>query len=152
MPPSADPSRRAVVTGLGAVTPIGNDHPTFWRNAVAGTSGGGPITHFDASDLDVVQLVSIPQLGEYVLGGDPMAPRLPRIAERLAAGDYAVRGPSAAEPCSRFLERLIAETFPADRVRRWDVPRHPELRVFRVSPMAAPALALDRDGADQVGR
>ena len=41
-----DPARRAVVTGLGAVTPIGNDHPTFWANAVAGKSGGGPITHF----------------------------------------------------------------------------------------------------------
>jgi 3-oxoacyl-(acyl-carrier-protein) synthase len=47
--PSQDLSRRAVVTGLGAVTPIGNDHPTFWRNLVAGVSGGGPITHFDAS-------------------------------------------------------------------------------------------------------
>ena len=52
MPPS-DPSRRAVITGLGAVTPIGNDYPTFWTNAKAGVSGGGPITHFDASDLDV---------------------------------------------------------------------------------------------------
>ena len=51
--PENDPSRRAVVTGLGAVTPIGNDHPTFWANAVAGKSGGGPITHFDAYDLEV---------------------------------------------------------------------------------------------------
>ena len=51
--PSTDPRRRAVITGLGAVTPIGNDHPTFWANAKAGVSGGGPITHFDASDLDV---------------------------------------------------------------------------------------------------
>ena len=34
--PENDLSRRAVVTGLGAVTPIGNDHPTFWRNLVAG--------------------------------------------------------------------------------------------------------------------
>ena len=36
-----DLSRRAVVTGLGAVTPIGNDHPTFWRNLLAGKSGVG---------------------------------------------------------------------------------------------------------------
>ena len=42
--PSPDLSRRAVVTGLGAITPIGNDHPTFWRNLVAGVSGAGPIT------------------------------------------------------------------------------------------------------------
>lgn len=53
MPPSPDLSHRAVITGLGAVTPIGNDHPTFWRNLVAGVSGAGPITSFDASDWDV---------------------------------------------------------------------------------------------------
>jgi 3-oxoacyl-[acyl-carrier-protein] synthase II len=38
-----------VITGLGIVSPIGNDVPTAWRNVVAGTSGIGPITHFDAS-------------------------------------------------------------------------------------------------------
>ncbi len=50
---SRDPGRRAVVTGLGAVTPVGNDVPTFWSNLVAGVSGVGPITLFDASDLEV---------------------------------------------------------------------------------------------------
>ena len=40
---------RVVVTGLGAVSPIGNDVPTMWENAKAGVSGAGPITHFDAS-------------------------------------------------------------------------------------------------------
>lgn len=39
------------VTGLGAVTSIGNDVPTFWRNLTAGVSGAGPITAFDASDF-----------------------------------------------------------------------------------------------------
>ncbi len=41
--------KRVVVTGLGAITPIGNDVATTWANAVAGVSGAGPITHFDAS-------------------------------------------------------------------------------------------------------
>ena len=41
--------KRVVVTGLGAITPIGNDVPTTWDNAVKGVSGAGPITHFDAS-------------------------------------------------------------------------------------------------------
>ncbi|MDE6343987.1 MAG: beta-ketoacyl-ACP synthase II, partial [Muribaculaceae bacterium] len=41
--------KRVVVTGMGAVTPIGNDVETTWQNAVAGVSGAGPITHFDAS-------------------------------------------------------------------------------------------------------
>ena len=41
--------KRVVVTGLGAVTPVGNTVPEFWENLVNGVSGAGPITHFDAS-------------------------------------------------------------------------------------------------------
>ncbi len=41
---------RVFVTGLGAITPIGNDVETFWENMVNGVSGGGIITAFDASD------------------------------------------------------------------------------------------------------
>jgi 3-oxoacyl-[acyl-carrier-protein] synthase II len=42
--------RRVVVTGLGLVTPLGGDVETSWRNIIAGKSGAGPITKFDASD------------------------------------------------------------------------------------------------------
>ena len=41
--------KRVVITGLGAITPLGNDVATTWENAKAGVSGAGPITHFDAS-------------------------------------------------------------------------------------------------------
>ena len=41
--------KRVVVTGLGAITPLGNDVATTWANALKGMSGAGPITHFDAS-------------------------------------------------------------------------------------------------------
>ena len=41
--------KRVVVTGLGAITPLGNDVPSTWEAAKAGKSGAGPITHFDAS-------------------------------------------------------------------------------------------------------
>ncbi len=41
--------RRVVITGMGAITPLGNDVKTFWANLVAGRSGAGAITHFDAS-------------------------------------------------------------------------------------------------------
>ncbi|MDE6267664.1 MAG: beta-ketoacyl-ACP synthase II [Muribaculaceae bacterium] len=41
--------KRVVVTGLGAITPLGNDVDTTWTNAINGVSGAGPITHFDAS-------------------------------------------------------------------------------------------------------
>jgi len=39
--------KKVVVTGIGAVTPLGNDPVTFWKNLIAGNSGAGPITHFD---------------------------------------------------------------------------------------------------------
>ena len=42
--------RRVVVTGLGLVTPLGADVETTWANLIAGKSGIGPITRFDASD------------------------------------------------------------------------------------------------------
>jgi len=45
-------AKRVVVTGLGAVTPLGNDVETYWKNLLAGKSGIGPITHFDASEYD----------------------------------------------------------------------------------------------------
>ena len=41
--------KRVVVTGLGALTPIGNTVPELWDSLVKGVSGAGPITHFDAS-------------------------------------------------------------------------------------------------------
>jgi 3-oxoacyl-[acyl-carrier-protein] synthase II len=41
--------RRVVITGMGVITPIGNDVPRFWENLVRGQSGIGPITHFDVS-------------------------------------------------------------------------------------------------------
>jgi len=42
--------RRVVVTGLGLVTPLGGDVETSWKNLIAGKSGAGTITHFDASE------------------------------------------------------------------------------------------------------
>src|SRR3954453_10424323 len=44
--------RRVVVTGMGVITPVGNDLQTFWTNLVNGVSGIGPITHFDVSAFD----------------------------------------------------------------------------------------------------
>src|ERR1022692_2996455 len=45
--------RRVVITGLGAVTPLGNDVESTWANLLAGKSGAGPITQFDHSDYPV---------------------------------------------------------------------------------------------------
>ena len=45
--------RRVVVTGMGVVSPVGNDMPTFWKNLKAGVCGIGPITRFDTADYRV---------------------------------------------------------------------------------------------------
>ena len=84
-PPPRDPARRAVVTGLGAVTPIGNDVTTFWSNLVAGVSGVGPITQFDATGEEV-------RIAAEVKGFDPrdwidfkQARRMSRFAQLAVA-------------------------------------------------------------------
>ncbi len=43
--------RRVVITGLGAVTPIGLNVSEFWNGLIVGKNGAAPITHFDASNL-----------------------------------------------------------------------------------------------------
>lgn len=46
-------TRRVVVTGLGTVSPLGHSAKESWQSAIAGKSGVGPITLFDASEMDV---------------------------------------------------------------------------------------------------
>ena len=43
--------KRVVITGIGALTPIGNNLPDFWENLKAGKSGAGPITKFDTTNF-----------------------------------------------------------------------------------------------------
>ena len=90
--PERDPARRAVITGLGAVMPIGNDFPTYWSNLVAGVTGTRLIQGFDASAFEV-------RIAAEVLGFDPttvmdakMARRMSRFIHlAMGAGKEAVR-------------------------------------------------------------
>jgi 3-oxoacyl-[acyl-carrier-protein] synthase II len=72
-------ARRAVVTGLGAVTPIGNDANTFWRNLLAGVNGGGPITSFDATGFDVRIAAEVKDFDPTVAMDRKMARRMSRF-------------------------------------------------------------------------
>ncbi|TCP71702.1 beta-ketoacyl-ACP synthase II [Sphingomonas sp. PP-CE-1G-424] len=62
--------RRVVVTGLGLVTPLGADVETAWANILAGKSGAGPITRFDASD-QVCRIACEVKPADHEYGFDP---------------------------------------------------------------------------------
>src|ERR1035437_2381561 len=69
--------RRVVVTGLGAVTPLGNDVATTWDGLVAGKSGIDFIQAFDASDYPV-------KIGAEVKDFDPTGLATPKELRKLA--------------------------------------------------------------------
>jgi 3-oxoacyl-[acyl-carrier-protein] synthase II len=77
MPPSSDPTRRAVVTGMGAVMPIGNDFETYWANLRAGVTGTRTIASFDASSMEV-------RIAAEVTGFDPTVAMDPKMARRMS--------------------------------------------------------------------
>jgi 3-oxoacyl-[acyl-carrier-protein] synthase II len=72
-----DPARRAVITGMGAVMPIGNDFPTYWANLQAGVSGTRRISSFDPSDQEV-------QIAAEVLDFEPSKHMDPKMARRMS--------------------------------------------------------------------
>jgi len=85
-------NRRVVVTGMGTISPLGNDLPTTWAAIIAGRSGVGPITRFDTTDFKTT-------IAAEVKGFDPKAHFPPKEARRmdlfvqyaLVAGREAIR-------------------------------------------------------------
>ncbi len=90
--PTADLAHRAVVTGMGAVMPIGNDFETYWRNLRAAVTGTRLIRSFDASAFEV-------RIAAEVIGFDPTSAMDAKMARRMSrfihlamgAGTEAVR-------------------------------------------------------------
>ena len=77
--PAENPARRAVVTGIGAVTPIGNDAKSYWANLLAGVSGGGPITSFDPTGFDVRIAAEVKDFDPTIAMDRKMARRMSRF-------------------------------------------------------------------------
>ena len=75
--PSSDLSRRAVITGLGAVMPIGNDFETYWANLQNAVTGTRLITSFDASAFEV-------RIAAEVVGFDAAKVMEPKMARRMS--------------------------------------------------------------------
>jgi 3-oxoacyl-[acyl-carrier-protein] synthase II len=77
--------RRVVVTGIGAVTPLGNDAETFWENLVAGKGGCGPITLFDSSEYAVHTACELDEFDPTVWIEPRQARRMDRFAQMIVA-------------------------------------------------------------------
>src|SRR2546427_6251087 len=76
---------------MGAVTPIGNDAKTFWRNLLAGVNGGGPITSFDPTGFDVRIAAEVKDFDPTIAMDRKMARRMSRFIHfGMAAGKEAV--------------------------------------------------------------
>ena len=88
--------KRVVVTGLGAITPLGNTLAETWENVLAGKSGAGPITQFDASKFKT-------QFACEVKGFDPLS-----IMDR-----------KEARKCDRYSLLAFAPPSRQSLTRRW---------------------------------
>jgi 3-oxoacyl-[acyl-carrier-protein] synthase II len=80
-PDCALEKRRVVITGLGAITPLGNSHPAFWEGLISGRSGVGPTTAFDASKLTTRISAEVKDFDPDALFGRREARRMDRYAQ-----------------------------------------------------------------------
>jgi 3-oxoacyl-[acyl-carrier-protein] synthase II len=98
--------RRVVVTGLGAVTPLGNTKDEFWRRLIAAESGVGPITVFDTTDFRTRFAAEVKDFDPEALLGKRESRRMDRFAQfaMVAAGEaLSDSGLDLSEP--KLLER-----------------------------------------------
>jgi 3-oxoacyl-[acyl-carrier-protein] synthase II len=84
--------RRVVITGLGCITPLGNEVSVLWENILAGKSGVGMITHYDTSQFKVKIGAEVKNFDGVELFGAREARRMDRFAQfALAAAIQAVQ-------------------------------------------------------------
>ena len=138
--------KRVVITGMGTISPLGEDVQTTWEAVAAGRSAVGPITHFDASDLKVgiaAQVNGFDPVGRF---GRKEARRMDRYTQfALAASDEAFRSAElivTGDISPRIGAVLgsgiggVGTTYETDRVMREEGPR-------RISPFAVPMMLAD---------
>ncbi|HWX09262.1 MAG TPA: beta-ketoacyl-ACP synthase II [Gaiellaceae bacterium] len=77
--------RRVVITGLGALTPLGNDVRSSWDGLIAGESGAGPITLFDSTDFPVTFACEVKDFDPSVWVDHKQARRMDRFAQLIVA-------------------------------------------------------------------
>ncbi|MGD9099516.1 MAG: beta-ketoacyl-ACP synthase II, partial [Anaerolineae bacterium] len=137
---------RVVVTGLGTISPLGQDVPTTWEGLVKGRSAVGPITRFDTSDLKVKIAAEVKDFDPVGRFGRRGARRMDRYTQMvLAAADEALAaaGLSATETTASRIGVVlgsgvggIGTIFETERVVQERGPR-------RVNPFAVPMMLAD---------
>jgi len=103
-------SKRVVITGIGAVTPLGNDAQTTWENIKNGVSGIGPATIFDVEKVDI-------KIAAEVKGFAPEEFMDKREARRM--GRYSQFAVAASQMAVKDAGIKIGEDIPAERVGVW---------------------------------
>jgi 3-oxoacyl-[acyl-carrier-protein] synthase II len=80
--------KRVVITGLGCVSPLGNDVSTLWSNLIAGKSGVGLITHYDTSQFKVKIAAEVKDFDGVALFGTRDARRMDRFVQFAVAATF----------------------------------------------------------------
>ena len=134
---------RVVITGMGAITPVGNDVPSFWESLKTGKCGIGPITKFDVSDFKV-------KLGAEVKDFDPTQYMEKREARRADANvHYAMAAAIQAVEQAGLKEGnfdpyrtgvIFGSGVGGLHVVEQEVPKLNEKGPGRVSPFAIPEM------------
>jgi 3-oxoacyl-[acyl-carrier-protein] synthase II len=94
---SANGRRRVVITGLGAVTPLGNDVRSSWEDLVAGRSAAGPITAFDTANFAVTFACEVKGFEPTQWIERKQARRMDRYAQLLVAAAHQARADAGLE-------------------------------------------------------
>jgi 3-oxoacyl-[acyl-carrier-protein] synthase II len=134
--------RRVVITGLGAVSPLGNDVETTWRRLLAGESGAGEITQFDHTDYKVHFACEVKDFDATVWIERKEARRMDRFAHLALAAAYQARDDAGLdiEPESERIGASIATGIGGIRSFQecYDtlINKGPD----RVNPFAIPAI------------
>ena len=134
---------RVVITGMGAITPVGNDVPSFWESLKTGKCGIGPITKFDVSNFKV-------KLGAEVKDFDPTQYMEKRDARRADANvHYAMAAAIQAVEQAGLKEGnfdpyrtgvIFGSGVGGLHVAEQEVPKLLEKGPGRVSPFAIPEM------------
>lgn len=138
--------RRVVITGLGTISPLGQDVPTTWTGLMEGRSAIGPITCFDASDLKVRIAAQVDGFDPTARFGAREARRMDRYSQlALAAAQEAVEasGLTATQATASDIGVIIGTGIAGigTILKTGDVVRTRGPR--RVSPFAVPMMLAD---------